>query len=93
MPSPLVDIETSNWFVSTNPGSPFVSGLIVGRRPRDGSIEILSDGSGEMLLTTETIHDTTKTKVDLEQVPQILKNRFGLPGFEINSGGSLVPIE
>lgn len=46
-----------------------------------------------MLLTTETIHDTTKTKVDLEQVPQILKNRFGLPGFEINSGGSLVPIE
>jgi N-hydroxyarylamine O-acetyltransferase len=92
VPSPFVDIETSNWFVSTNPSSPFVSGLIVGRRPLDGSVEILSDWSGELLLTTETVSETTRTRVDVGQLPQILATRFGLPGFEIGDDEKLAQI-
>jgi N-hydroxyarylamine O-acetyltransferase len=90
VPSPSIDIETSNWFVSTNPLSPFVSGLIVGRRPLDGSVEILSDWSGEMLLTTATVDGTSKVKVDLDQVPRMLATRFGLSGFGINHSDRLV---
>lgn len=86
-PSPLVDVETSNWFVATNPDSPFRSGLIVSRRPLDGSIEILSDWSGEMRLTTETVNDTTTIHVDEADVGQLLSTRFALPGFGLTSDG------
>lgn len=93
VPSPFVDIETSNWFVSTHPSSPFVSGLIVGRRPSDGSVELLSDWSGDLLLTTETVGGTTKTMVDLQRVPELLETRFGLPGYRISNNGRVVRIE
>lgn len=93
VPSPFVDIETSNWFVSTNPSSPFVSGLIIGRRPSDGSVEILSDWSGALLLTRETVEGMTKTAVDPRQVAQILETSFGLPGFQIGSEGRIARIE
>jgi N-hydroxyarylamine O-acetyltransferase len=36
-PVPLVDVETSNWFTSTHPRSPFVTGLIVAVQRPDGA--------------------------------------------------------
>ena len=45
-PAFRIDIEVSNWWVCTNPVSPFVSGLIVSVSHDDGRREALSDFSG-----------------------------------------------
>jgi arylamine N-acetyltransferase len=74
----MVDIEVSNWFVSTHPDSPFVSGVIVSRRPQDGSIEILSDWSGEPVLVTETPEGSTSVPVARAELPELIASRFDL---------------
>jgi arylamine N-acetyltransferase len=89
-PSPLVDIEMSNWYVSTHPNSPFVDGIIVGIRPRDGSVELLSNWSGELTLVTETPVASTSTPVDLSDAPEVLAQRFGIPGMVLGADGRLV---
>jgi N-hydroxyarylamine O-acetyltransferase len=88
-PSPFVDIELSNWYVSTHPQSPFVKGIIVSRRPADGSVELLSDWSGELRLVNETPVGTTGTPVTMRDAPEVLATRFGLAGFEIGTDGRL----
>jgi N-hydroxyarylamine O-acetyltransferase len=88
-PVPLVDAETSNWFTSTHPRSPFVTGLIVGLRKDDGALWLLSDWSG-LAFTEQTPMRTTVTEVDREAVPEILATRFRLPGFTLNAAGRLV---
>lgn len=44
-PVPLVDVEVSNWWTSTHPCSPFVTGLIVGVHRDDGTGTLLCDWS------------------------------------------------
>jgi N-hydroxyarylamine O-acetyltransferase len=77
-PSPMVDIEVSNWFVSTHPASPFVTGVIVSRRPEDGSSEILSNWSGELVLVTETPEGSTSIPISQADLPELIASRFGL---------------
>jgi N-hydroxyarylamine O-acetyltransferase len=88
-PVPLVDAETSNWFTSTHPRSPFVTGLIVSRREKGGALALLSDWRG-LALTVQTPTQTTVTEVEREAVPEILGTRFALPGFTLNAAGRLV---
>jgi N-hydroxyarylamine O-acetyltransferase len=87
-PVPAVDIETSNWFTSTHPRSPFVTGLIVSLQDGDGGRIALSDWTG-LSLTEETSAGTTVTPVAREQVPELLSQRFRLPGFALAPGGRL----
>jgi N-hydroxyarylamine O-acetyltransferase len=87
--SPLVDLETSNWFTSTHPHSPFVTGLIVSTQSGDGARTTLSDWSG-LALTEETPEGATVTAVEREAVPGLLAARFGLGGWVIGEGGRLV---
>ena len=89
-PVPLVDAETSNWFTSSNPRSPFVTGLIVATQQRDGTRTSMSDWS-ELAITEQTPAGSTVTPVSREAIPQILDERFGLPGFELNDDGRVVP--
>jgi N-acetyltransferase len=42
-PVPRIDMETSNWWTSTHPGSLFVTGLIVGIRGDDGTSTMLCE--------------------------------------------------
>ena len=70
-PVPMVDIETSNWFTSTHPHSPFVTGLIVSRQDRDGTRTSLSDWSA-LALTEETPERSQVTEVERDAVPGIL---------------------
>ena len=49
-PVPRIDIETSNWWTSTNPQSAFVFGLIAAVHRPDGSRELISDWSGPLEL-------------------------------------------
>jgi N-hydroxyarylamine O-acetyltransferase len=91
-PVPFVDLETSNWFTSTYPRSPFVTGLIVSAHARDGSRMMLRDWDG-LALKEQTPSGTTVTPVALDAVPELLASRFGLPGYAVNAGGRLVRAE
>lgn len=85
---PLADLETANWFTSTHPSSPFVTGLIATIQADDGSRTFLSDWSG-LALTEQTPSGTTVTPVEQGEVSELLATRFGLSGYAIGAGGRL----
>jgi N-hydroxyarylamine O-acetyltransferase len=87
-PVPLVDVETINWWVSTYPGSPFVTGLMVTLQHEDGLRVGLSDWGGGLTLTERTASSTTVTPVDPREAPELLANRFALAGQTIAGAGS-----
>jgi N-hydroxyarylamine O-acetyltransferase len=87
-PVPLVDVETANWFTSTHPGSPFVTGLIAAIQSADGSHTTLSDWGG-LALTEATPAGTTVTQVSRNDVPGLLATNFGLADFAIGDDGRL----
>jgi N-hydroxyarylamine O-acetyltransferase len=81
-PVPLVDVEVSNWFTSTHPRSPFVTGLILARTGRDGRRLSLSDWGG-LALAEATPEGETLTPVQWPQVPALIRERFGLTDVQI----------
>jgi N-hydroxyarylamine O-acetyltransferase len=89
-PVPLADIETANWFTSTHPRSPFVTGLVASTQAADGSRTLLSDWDG-LSLTEQTPEAVTVTPVERGDVPELLSTRFGLPGYAMGGDGRLHP--
>jgi N-hydroxyarylamine O-acetyltransferase len=87
-PVPLIDIQTSNWYTCTYPGSPFVTGLIATVNRPDGTRITLSDRHGRML-ATHTPAGRTATEVAWEEVPGLLDSVFGLPGFALGDNGRI----
>jgi N-hydroxyarylamine O-acetyltransferase len=85
-PVPHIDIEVSNWFSSTHPRSPFVTGLLVATIRKDGAIVSLSDW-GALALVVRTPQGTMRTPVDREEIPRLLEQRFGLGGFVLGERG------
>jgi len=90
LPSPAVDLETSNWWVSTHPRSPFVSGLSVACQDGEGRRTSLCDWSGKLVLAEQTPAGERSQEVERELLPRLLSERFGplespsrqdLPGF------------
>ena len=90
-PVPLIDVETSNWWTSTHPRSPFVTGLIVGVRGDDGTGALLCDWS-ELSLSELTPAGTSVTPLERGAVPELLATRFSLPGFSLGADGRLVRV-
>ena len=88
-PAPFIDLETSNWWVSTHPRSPFVTGLIVSTQSDDGTRTSLSDWS-ELALTEQTPTGSRVTPVARDEIPELLATRFGLSGFELDDEGRVV---
>jgi len=84
-PTPFVDLEVSNWYTSTHPRSPFVTGLMVCANHADGSRTVLFDRD-DLELSEESPAGRTAEAVSWEQVPALLAARFGLPGFELGAG-------
>lgn len=91
-PVPFIDVEMSNWWVCTNPRSPFVTGLIVGLQHKDGTRVSLSDWS-ELALTELMPHGRRVTSLAREDVPPLLAERFGLSGFALDPDGRVVLAE
>jgi N-hydroxyarylamine O-acetyltransferase len=87
-PVPMVDLQTSNWFTSTHPRSPFVTGLIVSAQRRDGTHLSLTDWD-ELALTEQTPANTTVLPVARAAIPRLLDERFGLPGFTLDGDGRI----
>lgn len=98
LPAPPVDLETSNWFVSTHPMSPFVAGLIVASQDGEGRRTSLSDWSGELRLVEQAPDggrgdgggEESAQAVERERIPQLLSERFGLEGFGLGPDGRVV---
>lgn len=90
-PVPLIDVELSNWWTSTHPGSPFVTGLIVGVRDDDGTGTLLCDWS-ELSLSEETPAGTSVTSIERDAIPELLATRFSLPGFALGADERLLRI-
>jgi N-hydroxyarylamine O-acetyltransferase len=88
-PVPLIDVELSNWWTSTHPGSPFVTGLIVGLRDDDGTGTLLCDWS-ELSLSQETPAGTSVAPIERNAIPELLATRFLLPGFALDANDRLV---
>jgi arylamine N-acetyltransferase len=88
-PVPQIDVETSNWFTSTHPRSPFVTGLIVTSHRPDGTRLSLSDWS-ELALVRQTPTGSSTSPVTLDSVPDLLASEFGLPGFSLSGEGRIV---
>jgi N-hydroxyarylamine O-acetyltransferase len=88
-PVPQIDVETSNWFTSTHPRSPFVTGLIVTSHRPDGTRMSLSDWT-ELALVTQTPTGSSTSPVTPESVPGLLETEFGLPGFALSAAGRIV---
>lgn len=85
-PVPRVDIEVSNWWICTNPRSPFVSGLIASVNHDDGRREAISDWSGPLQVITMTPHRAEVSEQPRSVIPGKLKH-LGLPGFQLGEDG------
>jgi N-hydroxyarylamine O-acetyltransferase len=77
-PVPLIDVVTSNWYTSTHPHSPFVTGLIVSTQRADGERISLSDWSGVLSMTEESPAGATVIAVEPEAAGEVIADRFGL---------------
>jgi N-hydroxyarylamine O-acetyltransferase len=88
-PVPQIDVETSNWFTSTHPRSPFVTGLIVTSHRPDGTRLSLSDWS-ELALVRQTPTGSSSSPVELSSVPGLLESEFELPGFAVSEDGRII---
>jgi N-hydroxyarylamine O-acetyltransferase len=80
-PVPFIDVETSNWFTSTYPRSPFVTGLIVAAQRPDGTRVSLSDWEG-LSFSEETPAGRVVRAVDPAEVGDLIASHFGLEGFD-----------
>ncbi len=91
LPHPVhpVELEPANWWTSTNPGSRFVSGFLVGRQWLDGRRLVLCDW-GELCLTDSVADHSTVTSVTRDEIPELLSERFELPGFALGEDGRLM---
>jgi N-hydroxyarylamine O-acetyltransferase len=92
-PVPQVDIETSNWFTSTHPRSPFVTGLVASIQDHNGRRTLLSDWSGLGVTEHTPRTDPVTTDIQRHEIPQHLECHFGLAGFTINGNGRVVATE
>jgi N-hydroxyarylamine O-acetyltransferase len=83
---PRIDIEVSNWWVCTNPRSPFVFGLIASITLDDGRREAIADWSGPLQAITMTPDDVESSEQPRTVIPGKLE-QFGLPGFQLGEDG------
>jgi N-hydroxyarylamine O-acetyltransferase len=90
-PVPFIDLETSNWYTATHPDSRFVRGLVVTRHHPDGTRTVMSDWSGTLRLLEQAPDGETATELDPADIPALLDERFGLPGWRLNEAGVPVP--
>jgi N-hydroxyarylamine O-acetyltransferase len=88
-PVPQIDVETVNWWTSTNPRSPFVTGLMLSTQDAGGTRVAVSDWGG-LELTERTPTTTSTTPLERDVLPALLAERFALAGFALDSTGRLV---
>ncbi|MEA2167429.1 MAG: N-hydroxyarylamine O-acetyltransferase [Solirubrobacteraceae bacterium] len=76
-PAPMVDLEVSNWYTATYPGSIFTTKLMVAIHRPDGTCVSLGDREG-LQLSVHTPSGREVTPVTPAEVPGLLEQHFGL---------------
>ena len=84
--APRIDIEVNNWWICTNPSSPFVFGLIAAINHDDGRRDAISDWSGPLVETIATPDGVEAFEQARAVIPDKL-DQFGLPGFQLGEDG------
>jgi N-hydroxyarylamine O-acetyltransferase len=94
-PVPEIDVETINWWTSTHPDSRFVNGLMVSRHWGDGRRLVVNDWGedGVPALLEIDPSATVRTPVSWTEVPDLLAERFQMPGFTLREDGRLDLVE
>jgi N-hydroxyarylamine O-acetyltransferase len=86
-PVPAIDVETSNWWTSTHPRSPFVTGLMVSGQDEQGVRTSVRDWGELVLRETTPAGESVSTPLARGDVPELLAARFGLEGFALDDDG------
>jgi N-hydroxyarylamine O-acetyltransferase len=89
-PVPAIDVETVNWWICTNPRSPFVTGLMITRQEDDGTRLAINDREG-LQLSISTPAGARAEPLERERLPLLLAERFALPGFALDADGRVTP--
>jgi N-hydroxyarylamine O-acetyltransferase len=85
-PVPIVDIEVSNWFISTHPSSPMVAGVIAGARHVDRTLTFFH--FHEPTFVERLVgQPATTTVIAVEDVPALFTERLGIEGVTVNADG------
>jgi arylamine N-acetyltransferase len=87
-PVPRIDIDVSNWWICTNPSSPFVFGLIACVNRDDGRREVISDWSGPLQVMAMAPDGVESSEQPRSVIPSKLEH-FGLPGFALGENGRI----
>jgi N-hydroxyarylamine O-acetyltransferase len=87
-PVPLVDVEVSNWYTATHPQSPFVTGLVAGRRSPDTCLALFAFEEA-VLVERHAGQGASITPVERATLPELLERRFGVPGTAIGPDGRI----
>jgi len=87
-PVPTVDIEVNNWYTSTHPESPFVTGVMVGARRPDRCLTVFVHDQ-PVLIERPVAQPSSATEVPLGEVPALLAERFGVEGVAVRPNGRL----
>ncbi len=91
MPVAPIDIEMSNWFTATHPESGFVRSLVAAVHAADGTRTVLTHRAGPPRLAVQTPAGETVVDVEPAALPQLLAERFGLPGWTLDERERPVP--
>ena len=78
-PVPAVDIQVNNWFTSTHPESPFVTGLMIGARRVDRCLSVFVNEQA-VLVERPVGGSSSVSEVPLHDVAALLADRFGIEG-------------
>ena len=85
-PALMVDIEVANWYTSTHPTSPFVTGVIAGIRLDDRCLTFVQFDEPS-IVERQVGKSATTSPVSRSDVPELFERRFGIPGVEMNAEG------
>jgi N-hydroxyarylamine O-acetyltransferase len=87
-PVPRIDIDVINWWICTNPRSPFVFGLIACVNHDDGRREVIWDWSGPLQVMAMAPDGIESFEQPRSVIPGKLEH-FGLPGFALGEDGRI----
>jgi N-hydroxyarylamine O-acetyltransferase len=78
-PVPAIDIEVNNWYTTTHPESPFVTGLMIGVRQADRCLSMFVNEQA-VLVERPVGGSSSITEVPLDKVTALLHSRFDMAG-------------
>jgi N-hydroxyarylamine O-acetyltransferase len=82
---PLVDVEVSNWYTATHPESPFVTGIMIGRRLPERCLSLFA--YEETVFVERPVGGASDLRqVTRAEVPALLADRFGIEGVTLSDG-------